>query len=287
MGFVSAVLAALPGLAHAQAPDLYYERAVMSAADTRCALFTPELSGALHAATAQARNAALRAGASPETLDVVARRARDRGAAIDCSSPALAAAAAQVRNAFAGFVRVQSLDYPGEIAGWRAERSLPGAIHWRLAQETRFGADRMTFGLAGRAAPGLLLAVARFADGARPYAAQLVMRDPARADQPYLYQLTGAGGATLPLSRRLPPREALRVYPAEARSPAGRDLLPKDARSGWAFRFPASATAALAALDPREAVAVEFLFEGDVVRRAYIEVGDFAAGEAFISLAAQ
>lgn len=287
MGFVGAALAALPGLAHAQAPDLYFERAVMSAADTRCALFTPEISGALKAATVQARNAAMRSGASPEALDLVARRARDRGAMIDCGSPALNAAAARVRNAFAGFVRVQRIDYPGEIADWRAERSEPGAIRWRLAQETRFGADRLTFGLAGRAPPGLLIAVARFADGARPYAAQLLMRDPARADQPYLYQLAGTGGPVLPLDRRLPPRGALRVYPAEARSPAGLDLLPKDARSGWAFRFPGAAAAALAGLDPREAVAVEFLFEGEAPRRAYVEVGDFAAGQAFISLSAR
>jgi hypothetical protein len=40
----------------------------------------------------------------------------------------------------------------------------------------------------------------------------------------------------------------------------------------------------LALLDPREAVAVEFLFPGDEVRRAYVEVGDFAAGKAFLTL---
>jgi hypothetical protein len=87
------------------------------------------------------------------------------------------------------------------------------------------------------------------------------------------------------LSRRLPPRSALRVYAAEARSPAGVDLLPKDSGGGWAFRFPAEAARELARLDPREAVAVEFLMPGDVVRRAYVEVGDFAAGRAFLSVA--
>ena len=283
MGLLGAALAASPGIAHAQALDLFYGRAVMSAADERCGLFTPEISGALAAAAVQARSAALRSGASVETIDVVARRARDRAAALDCASPALTGDAARVRNAFAGFARVSELTYPGEVAGWRAERSGPGAIRWRLAQDSSFGADRMTFGLAGRAPPGVLVAVAEFADGARPYGARLLMRDPARADQPYLDRFAGAG--VLPLSRRLPPREALRAYSAEARSPAGLDLLPKAARSGWAFRFPAGATAALVGLDPREAIAVEFLFENDVVRRAYVEVGDFAAGEAFIKLA--
>jgi hypothetical protein len=71
---------------------------------------------------------------------------------------------------------------------------------------------------------------------------------------------------------------------AEARSKAGADLLPKDGRAGWAFRFPMKAARELALLDPREAVAVEFLFPGDEVRRAYVEVGDFAAGKAFLTL---
>jgi hypothetical protein len=34
-------------------------------------------------------------------------------------------------------------------------------------------------------------------------------------------------------------------------------------------------------------VAVEFLFPGDRVRRAYVEVGDFAAGQAFLTVAAR
>jgi hypothetical protein len=56
-------------------------------------------------------------------------------------------------------------------------------------------------------------------------------------------------------------------------------------KSGWAFRFPDSAAVELSRLDPREAIAVEFLFPGDVTRRAYVEVGDFAAGRAFLQVA--
>ena len=90
------------------------------------------------------------------------------------------------------------------------------------------------------------------------------------------------------MARWLPPPTARNAYSAEARSPAGQDLLPKGFKSGWAFRFPAAAAHALAELDPREAVAVEFLFagpDGEVVRRAYVEVGDFAAGRAFLQVA--
>jgi hypothetical protein len=85
----------------------------------------------------------------------------------------------------------------------------------------------------------------------------------------------------------MPPAAGLRTYAAEARSAAGRDLAPKDWKDAWAFRFPAEAAHSLAALDPREAVAVEFVFAGDTdsVRRAYVEVGDFAPGRAFLQLA--
>jgi hypothetical protein len=75
-------------------------------------------------------------------------------------------------------------------------------------------------------------------------------------------------------------------FNAEARSVAGRDLRPQGARSGVAFRFPVAAADALAGLDPRESVAIEFLFPGvggDTVRTAYVEVGDFAAGRAFLA----
>jgi flagellar biosynthesis/type III secretory pathway M-ring protein FliF/YscJ len=78
--------------------------------------------------------------------------------------------------------------------------------------------------------------------------------------------------------------ESARIL-AEARSEADRDLLGKGQDDGWAFRFPAQAARELARLDPREAVAVDFLFPGDRVRRAYVEVGDFAAGRAFVQMA--
>lgn len=282
MGLLGAVVAASPGFAHAQVLDLVYERTAVSAADERCGLFSPEISAALAAAQAQARGAALRAGTDPKALALLERRAQNQGWSSNCRSYELAATANRVRSAFAGYARIQRIDYPGEIAGWRADRTGPGAIRWRLAQQSRFGADQMTFGLAGRDALGVVIAVAEFADGETPYGARLLLRDDARSTGPYLDRL-GASGQ-LPLDRRLPPRGALRAIPAEARSQAGADLLPKYGRTGWAFRFPAKAARELAELDPREAVAVEFLFAGDEVRRAYIEVGDFAAGKAFLTL---
>jgi hypothetical protein len=287
MGLVGFALFAAPGLARAQPADLYYERAVMAAADARCGLFAPDVSAALEAGAVQARGAALRAGASADTLRDIERAAEAKAQATPCASPDIALAAGRVKAAFSGYAKITRLTYSGDVAGWQADRNLGKTARWRLAQETSFGADRITFGLAGREGVDALLAVARFSDDAGPYAARLVLRDAARSPQPYLDRWGGGATAGLPLSRRLPPSGALKAFVAGARAPAGVDLLPKGARSGWTFRFPDAAAAELARLDPREAVAVEFLFPGDQVRRAYVEVGDFAAGRAFLKVASR
>ena len=285
VGLIGAALTVAPGFAQAQPVDLFYERTVMSAADARCDLFAPAVSAALAAAAAQARGASLRAGTSAGALRQVEDAARAKAAAVGCASPDIALAASRVRNAFAGFSKISTLIYPGDVAPWKADRGVGRAARWRLAQDVAFGPDRMAFGVAGSQGGNALVAVARFQDGATPYAARLLMRDQTRTAQPYLDRWSSGSTAGLPLTRRLPPQSALRAYAATFRSPAGEDLLPKDVRHGWAFRFSDAAMADLARLDPRESIVVEFLFPGDVSRRAYVEVGDFAAGSAFIQVA--
>ena len=278
-----------PGLAGAAALDLFYERSVMVAANARCGLFTPAIATALEAAKAQARGASLRSGVEEDRLAQVEQQAASRAGGADCASRDVTLAAARVRQAFEGYARLNSIDYPGEIAAWRAEHVVPaaGTAGWGLAQSTRFGFDRMTFGLAVRGAGRPLMAVAVFSDGRQPFAARLVLRDRSRAPRPYLDRRMADASGHLPLPARAPPRFATQVFNAEARSIAGRDLRPRDTAGGWAFRFPAAATDALTRLDPRESVAVEFVFAGetgDIVRTAYIEVGDFAAGRAFLAM---
>ncbi|MGZ3378552.1 MAG: hypothetical protein ACXU8S_18305 [Phenylobacterium sp.] len=280
-------MALSPAVAHAQPADLFYERAVMSAADQRCGLFAPEVGAALAAATAQARGAALRAGATGEVLRRTERAAQAKAASVDCRSPDIATAAARVKSAFSGFAKMTRLTYAGDVAGWRADRNIYRTARWQLSQETSFGGDRMAFGLIGREGSSALVAVAHFTGDAEPYAARLVLRDDARSGQPYLARFGGGSTAGLPLAQRLPPSGAQKAYVASARAAAGPDILPKGATSGWAFRFPDAASQDLARLDPRESVAVDFLFAGDVTRRAYVEVGDFAAGRAFLQLAAR
>ncbi len=277
---------AAPG-ARAAAIDVYYERAVMLAADDRCHLFSPELASALASAEAQAHGAALRSGARDAALDQAAQRAQARAGAAACDSPDIITAAGRVRAAFASYSKLRRMSFPGDTADWTAERAAPlrHAV-WKLSQTTRFGAASAVLGLAGRDGPSLFLSVASFPDQAQPYTARLVLRDRSLAPEPFLNRIRATPGAVLPLPARMPPRSATAAFLPEARGEADELLLPAGARAGVAFRFPKAAVASLAALDPREAVAVDFVFAGaggDQVRTAYFEVGDFAAGRAFLA----
>ena len=266
--------------------DLLYERTVMTSADARCRLFEPAVGAALDASRAQARGASLRAGAANTTIADTERRARSRAAATPCGSRDMTVAADRVKLAFAGYAKLSRMTWPGDTADWRGDRTLTrkGPL-WRLSQSSAFGADRMVFGLAGEEAPGTLQAAVSFADGRTPYAARLVIRDIARAPQPYLDRRKAGAGGKMPLQARTPPPGATRAIAAESRGVAPDRLRPTGAKSALTFRFPMRAVDALAELDPREAVAIDFVFtgpRGDEVRRAYVEVGDFAAGRAFL-----
>lgn len=282
-------MALMPVCANASVVDTFYERAVMTAADERCRLFSPEVSSALNAGRAQARGAALRSGVAPETLDTTEARARAAAFSVACNSKDITLAADRVKSAFEPYSRQAKEIYPGEVAGWTAERyPLAKTAVWALAQPVTFGSDRMTFGLATQNGKNAVLAIVDFADGAQPYTARLIMRDPTRARQPYLDKRLADARGKLPLAARMAPRFATRTYLAEARSGSDPKMAPGGVKDAIAFRFPAEAASAIAGLDPRESIAVEFAFQGpqgDVVRTAYVEVGDFAAGRAFLSLA--
>jgi len=280
-----AIVLMTPIVAHAAAVDAYYERSVMTAADQRCHLFTPSLGAALSASQAQARGAAMRSGVTTAQLDNVQARAAGAAGSSACNSPDITTAAGRVRRAFDGYSKLQTMLYRGDVSSWWANRAAyPTATTWRLSQAEPFGWNQLIFGYAGRGGDVGLVAVANFADGAKPYSARLVLRDTARASEPFLNIIKASSDGRIPLSARMPPAFATRNFFPQARGEADRSLLPGGASSGIAFRFPDAAADALARLDPREAVAIEYLFtSGDPVRRAYVEVGDFAAGRAFLA----
>ena len=280
----TAILVA-PVMAHAAAVDAYYERSVMTAADQRCHLFTADLAAALNASQAQARGAAMRSGATNAQLDTVQVRASNAAGSAACNSKDITTAAGRVRQAFDGYSKLQTMLYRGDVSSWWANRATsPTTMTWRLSQSEPFGWNQLIFGYAGRGADVGLIAVASFADGAKPYSARLILRDTSRASEPFLNIIKASSDGRIPLSARMPPAFATKDFFPQARGAADKTLLPGGASSGTAFRFPSAAADALARLDPRESVAIDYLFtSGDPVRRAYVEVGDFAAGRAFLA----
>jgi hypothetical protein len=262
--------------------QLYRERTAMLATGERCHLFDSGASAALDAGRVQARTAAVRAGTDDQTLDRGAAQAIAQVASLSCVAPIVQREAQRVKSAYALYSGLHKMSFPGDVGAWRADRTL--AVHntaWMLAQNAYAGEDPVVFGLAGRQGAQAITVAVTAMDGAEPYAARIVLRDPARASKPYL-----AGGHP-PLAARAPARGVARVIMADAKTPADRALLPVGVHAASAFRFPAETTAALQRLDPREAISVEFLYPssgGDLVRTAFLEVGDFNAGMAFLKM---
>lgn len=262
----------LPTIAWAGPADTYYERAFVVAADARCQLFAPQIDAALNAATAQARGAALRAGAGEAELAAAASRARSRAGAVSCADPDLAVVRARVDGAFSGWLRTPRMEFPGRHRPWTANRVRSAEANWRLQQMSVVGASPVAFGYAGKGETPGLTAVVSFVGRSRPYAARIVLRDPVRVSRPWL-----AGDGLVPVSARA-------SLWATGVAPADVTLLAEGRRAGEAWRFPAATATALERLDPRETFAIEFHFRDGSVATAKFEAGDFTAGRAFLAM---
>ncbi len=269
---LAAAMLGLPATAWAGPAETYYERAFVVAADARCNLFAPQIHAALDAATAQARGAALRSGTREADLAAAAARARSRAATVSCADPELATVRARVDGAFSGWLRTPRMDFPGARRPWTANRVRSAEANWRLQQMSVVGASPVAFGYAGKGEAPDLTAVVSFVGRSRPYAARIVLRDPARVTRPWL-----AGDGLAPVSARA-------SLWATGVSPADQTLLAEGRRAGEAWRFPASAATALERLDPRETFAIEFHFRDGSVATAKFEAGDFVAARAFLAM---
>ena len=261
--------AAAPVLAAGSVP--FYERSFVLAAHERCSLFSKELGAALTVSTRQARSAALRAGTDAAEVNATARRARVRAAEVPCNDPELAVVANRVETAFDGWRRIPSLSFPGLERPWLADRRAYSRETWALRQSSRTGASPVTFGQTSAA--GEMKVVVSFVGAPRPYGARIVTRDPGVLARPWLAR---AG--------TLPPAASRRSVMAMSQAPAARMLLAADRATGEVWTFPASLGNQLEALDPREGFWVEFLFRDGSVARASFEVGDIAAGRAFLQM---
>ena len=233
--------------AHADPSGPLFERTLMIEADRRCGLFTPDIRAALTSSRLQARSAAMRARLDAGAVE---RRARARAASTPCRSADLQTAAARVRSAHLGWARLLRMDFPGEAGGWKADRTPSDHLRWRLVQSTPAAA----FGLAGSTTAGATpYAVSQLPKKARPAMARLVV--------------------------------GRRTFLAETRGAAQEPMMIPGRGRSWAFRFPSAASAELAALPPNGTATLEVLGADQsqgVLLRMPIEVGDFAAGRAFL-----
>lgn len=276
---VTAALAApAAALAVPAAAQYLYERTLMSAADVRCHLFAPAVGRSLSAARMQAHDAALRAGETPDGVAALEARAQAKAAATPCNAPGLKLAAERLRTAYADYAKLQTLTFPGVRTSWKAERPYPayhGPPRWGLVQTTVGQGGWMLFGVVnGQVA--LLDARRNVAPAA---SVRLVLRDPARLDQPYVDARRNDPAA------QMPPLDVSQVFIARSRAPAPKSLWPAGAQNAVTYQFPAEALPALARLDPREMAAVELVYpslKGDRVATSWIEVGDLAAARAFL-----
>jgi hypothetical protein len=199
-------------------------------------------------------------------------------------------AADKLRGVFTTYAGMRSMSFPGQFADWRAERPhapIPGkpksVMQWNLLQFAPIGEKPTLFGLVtaqgGAPNPAGLTLVSPKAEAMGAATARLILRDPAKAGQPYI-------DARRPgLAGRTPPILLDQVFLAQAKYAAPRELLPPGVRQGEAFVFPEAAAVAMAQLDTREAVRVDVVYAtrtGERVETAIFEVGDFAAARAFL-----
>lgn len=274
------------------------KRYFLTVADARCHALDPATAMALKGGYVQARNEAIRHGRDMTVLAPYLDAARAAAGRSDCASPQLTAEMATARSAFAGFAATPRLDLAGARAAWHADRTQATSNAWRLVQYQDDGATRAAMGLYGRLSDNRLVVMARFADGAVPYSARLLLRNPAVAAtgliNPAAYGVTttapaGFAGGTL-------------AFPARAIGEATVPLSPAVRTNGFGFSatgayvgeqqgpqaavrvdFSTRAYPAIAELDPREDMVVEFDFS-DGPRYVRFEVGDFITGLSYIGL---
>lgn len=262
-----ATLSASPALAN----EPHYDRAFMLAADARCGLFAAPVRAALTSATLQARGAQLRGGATAVQANETARRARARAAATACDHPELRMVARRVGDAFNGWAGLRRMAFPGLTGAWQADRTAFEGPRWRLSQGGIVGASPVVIGRV-QGLSGLTVAVS-FVGKPRPTGARIVMRDAARFPNPWI--------GSRPTLAPEPQRAAVWAGATDA---ADKALFPGGRRRGETWTFSDQAAARLAALDPREAFAVEFVFRDGSVATARFEVGDLAAADAFLGM---
>jgi hypothetical protein len=261
---VPLLLCATPAVAQVTPIERTYgERVAMRALDQRCNLFASGPRRALNGFTAQARGAALRAGASLSHLNLIARQATAAVATKPCADPQITAEAARVISAHKGWRAQMTASYQGPVRTWQVDRT--GMDSWRAVQETGSGIR------AGFVANGVNLAFAVETPDVNAAGARLFLRDASRLGDP-----SHRGRLVAPLRVGTTPYVAAVRRPADSRARIG---LPP--RAGTMLVFGADATRAILVADPRDSFEIEITSRTGGITTTVVEVGDIVAAFAF------
>ena len=125
----------------------------------------------------------------------VARKGDARAGSVSCRDPQLATVRARVDGAFSGWTRTPRMTFPGAVRPWVADRTAWTRPGWRLKQASTVGASPVAFGYAGKTETPALTAVVSFVGRSRPYAARIVLRDPARSPRAWPPPPSGWSGS--------------------------------------------------------------------------------------------
>ncbi len=260
-------------------------RAHAIAADEACGLFDdPRHRAALRASLSRSVSEVIALGADPERVDTEIARIRASRAASDCASQATADLGREARAAAEAYLRAFRISAPSPAPGrsWSADRTPRNTGDLLLRQDA--GASRL-----GKAVLADGDRVVFAVDAARrPVSVMLAARDPGLA--PQKIDATRNGLFPAPdengLARFAPPEEASLRFWATGRIDAApaRALMP-EAQSAHAFILPETALAAVAVLDPREAVFIEVRYAGGASERFWYQAGGLSAALDFLRLA--
>jgi len=290
------LLCATAAPAQEGALDTLMRRQFITAANTRCGWFDAPTTLALKAGLLQNRNAALNHGIAPDTVYGAMNRAKTAAASAACDSPKLRTEVETLRGAYRGFVTRNRLSLDGLRSQWLADRTGERDAKWRLVQYQQTGQVALGFGLYGTLKAQALTVMAQF-EGDQPYAARLIVRDPALRPVGVINRAPLSISARLPLgvspydlsfaasdrrATQLALKDAPRVNLAGF-TVDGRFAGHAETRDTIRFDFPMNATVAIGRLDPREDIIIAFDFN-DGTQYARFEAGDFVAGLVFATL---
>ena len=274
------------------------KRYFLGQVDIRCHLFDAATASALKAGYLQARNSALRNGYTMAQLAPWLARSRQAATAANCQAPEIVAEATLARDSFRSFAAQSSLYLPTLRTAWRATRAHAGESSWRLVQFQNTIEANAALGLYGTLSHNRFAVMAAFRDGARPFSARLLVRDPSVAQigliDPTPYSLSRAMPQDLSqfgfvsFTANAASQTSVNLSPAVSANaagfgPTGTYVGTQVPQTAQRFDFPTRAFSAIAQIDPREDVIIVFDCQ-DGERFLRFEVGDFITGLTYIGL---